>query len=535
MLGWEYTVNFILYLQCLILARFASGNSCSAHLTKCSVATSSGRIIGDCSDKDVFKYFSIPYAQSPTGDKRLENPIAFSQPSTNLVQGTSLPPKCPQLGSQDESEDCLYLNIWAPNKIAIGRPVLFWIHGGSNWLGSGSDPIFDGSKFAKSQDVIIITFNYRLGVLGFFDDGNDTNFAVKDTVIALKWVRDNIGNFGGNKNKVTVFGNSSGGSIIRALMSTHEAENLFQGVIIQSDPEAYGFNKREVSEGIITQRFYSNIGCTNKNCVKSKSIEQIVQAQYQTITWALTSSNDLRINTAYPFGPNIDNSFISKDFSEYLSTNSLPFLVDMIIGFTKNEAGPTINSLFTSPYPAAYFGPTLSGLLGANRSNYLLASNVYQLNDDTDTLRTALTKFGTDYYWGCPIQYNSRTIARNGQSKVFLYELEKGIQYPTNNVYSLCSNGAVCHQDDILLTFGNYDSNTAAELKSLSNSIQTAWARFAKYGSPNSCGNIYWPEASSESNLQICHLGENYITSEVNSLQCDILDVIQYPFQLFSS
>lgn len=167
----------------------------------------------------------------------------------------------------------------------------------------------------------------------------------------------------------------------------------------------------------------------------------------------------------------------------------MPFFVDMIVGFTKDEAGPTINSIFTSPYSTATF-PTLSSLLGANRSEYLLGTNVYQLDSGTDSLRETLTKFGTDYYWGCPIQYNSRAIARNGRSKVFVYRLEKEIQYPTNNVYSLCSNGAVCHQDDILLTFGNYDSNIEADLKTLSSSIQTSWASFAKYGSPNNCGDI---------------------------------------------
>lgn len=314
----------------------------------------------------------------------------------------------------------MFILKYLGSNISISVPACsFWIHGGSNWYGSGSDPLFNGAKFANSQDVIIVTFNYRLGVLGFFDDGNDTNFAVKDTIMALKWIKDNISNFGGNPNLVTVFGNSSAGSIIRALMSTTEAAGLFNNVINQSDPEAYGFNKRAVSQDIISDYFLSLLNCKDKQCVKSLSIDAILSAQSQTIEWAFVEGeSNLSINPAYTFGPVIDNELLHEDYSEYLAYGNLPNQVDMIIGFTRDEAGATINQELPSPVPNSYLVPTLDSLLGTARTTVLMNSNVYHLSNGTDAVRDLLVEFGTDYYWKCPIEYNTEMIVKYGRSKV---------------------------------------------------------------------------------------------------------------------
>lgn len=532
MFAWIF--SSLLYIRCLVLATFISGNTCSSN--KCSIVTTSGRIEGDCSNGAVLKFFSIPYAQPPVGKLRLEDPVLFVQDSSTVVPAKSLPPKCPQFSNNDESEDCLYLNIWTATSFSISKPVFFWIHGGSNWQGSGSDPAFDGTAFSQSQDVVVITFNYRLGALGFFDDGTNTNFAVKDTMMALKWVKDNIASFGGNPDLITVFGNSSAGSIIRALMSIAGTRGLFNKAIIQSDPAAFGFTKREVSRDTITKQFLSYTNCTNKACLKNTPLSNIVDAQLQTLAWMSTASKtNLEINAAYPFGPVIDSSLITKDYSAHLASGTLPNQVDMIIGFTKDEAGPTINTVLSNPAPPEYWPGLLMSLVGPQRAQTLLSTNVYQLDGNADATRNTLIDFGTDYYWKCPNEYNAGLIANNKQSKVYVYELGQGIEYIGNTQFPLC-NGRVCHQDDLYLTFGTYDKgSTSQEKQQLSASIQSSWAKFARYGSPFNCGSGSWPASTSSSTLNVCHLGQSQVTQLVRNEYCQALNQIQYPFQLFSS
>ncbi|VVT52026.1 uncharacterized protein SAPINGB_P003292 [Magnusiomyces paraingens] len=531
MTGWDYAVNFLLYLQCLLTVRFATGNTCSTNLTTCSVATTTGRIVGDCSNPTLYKYFSIPYAKPPIGDLRLEDPISFTQNSTVLIQGNELPSYCPQIGNSDESEDCLYLNIWSPSSLSISRPVLFWIHGGSNLLGSGSDPYFEGTKFASSQNVVIVTYNYRLGLLGYFDDNDNTNFAIKDTIMALKWVQDNISRFGGNKNLVTVFGNSSGGAIIRALMSSSKANGLFQRAIIQSDPDGYGFNERSFSNGYLTAKFLEMLGCDDKACVKTKSISDIVTAQLSVASTQINPLQYPKVNIASIIAPIIDGDLIIKDYWEYVNSGSLPSGVDTIVGFTKDEGGAAINTLLPSALTAESAINTAYYLLGVDRASYLLASNVFPFNTYTGDGRSILANISTDLLWRCPTQYISRRIVETKMRNIYLYQLNKGIQYSTNINYPLCTN-AVCHQDDIPLTFGNYPSGTSTDLQSLSLSIQTAWAKFAKYGYPQTCGSISWPKALTTSNLNICQFGSNSLLASVTPNECQVFDSIKYPFQL---
>lgn len=521
----------LFYLQCLL--GVVSTASCLSPLGRCSTLTTSGKLIGDCKDSKVHKYLSVPYAEPPIGNLRLADPRPFQKDLSVTISTAELPPSCPQLGDPNISEDCLYLNIYAPTTNGF-KPVLFWIYGGSNFQGSSRDPIFDGTTFAKNENVVIVTYNYRLGVLGFFDDGGNTNYAVKDTLLALKWVKNNVGRFGGDNTKITVFGNSSGGALIRAMLASPSARGLVNNAIFQSDPQNFGFTNRTTSRDYISGYIMSLLGCSDFQCVKNKSLSDILTAQYKLL--GSTSSLPSYLNKAYLFGPVIDNQILFEDYGNSLKDGSLTNKVDTIIGFVNTEAGPSINAISQTPLPQAYYGTVMSAFVDPRIIPEIISSDpafTSILNSShTDSTREQLTFTGSSIFWTCPSQYNAVNSA--GHRKTYVYKLTKGIQHPTNSGNSLCSNGAVCHQDDLYLTFGTY-TKASPELAALSKEIQKRWANFARTGNPNYNGILGWDPVASASNLNVLNLGDNKILAGVDTNACTNLhQATEYNFEIYS-
>ncbi len=224
-----------------------------AAATSGPVATVEGGQIRGSVQDGVVSYLGVPYAAPPVGDLRWMPPQPVkswegirdaTQYGSECVQGTFGPP--PSSGNARPprgSEDCLYLNVWAPAD-AQGKqlPVMLWVHGGAYVLGSGSSPMYRGTGFAK-DGVILVTINYRLGNLGFFahpaidsetPNADHGNYAFMDQRAALKWVQDNIASFGGDPKNVTLFGQSAGGSSVGFLLTMPSAKGLYQKVIIES-------------------------------------------------------------------------------------------------------------------------------------------------------------------------------------------------------------------------------------------------------------------------------------------------------------
>ncbi|MBN9613684.1 MAG: carboxylesterase family protein [Actinobacteria bacterium] len=214
------------------------------------VATTEGLVRGRASG-GVERFLGIPFAQSPDGPLRFAEPRRV-QPWPGVRDALAYGPAAPQspdvprdamfdLPPHEWSEtDCLTLNVWTPGgrpvaAAAPSRPVMVWIHGGAFLLGSGSDPSHDGARLARTRDVIVVTINYRLGALGFLAAaGVPTNLGLRDQVLALEWVRDNIGAFGGDPDNVTIFGQSAGAMSAVCLLAAPAATGLFHRVIVQS-------------------------------------------------------------------------------------------------------------------------------------------------------------------------------------------------------------------------------------------------------------------------------------------------------------
>lgn len=202
-----------------------------------------GKDLGSC-----VSFKGIPFAKPPVGSSRFRPPEPY--PGHRGVQdATSYGPSClqppsellPQAGPTEQSEDCLYLNVWTPAADSGGRPVMVWIHGGAFVMGSGAFPFYNGAKLA-SEGVVVVTINYRLGPFGFlyvpalmgerYSDAS--NLGLHDQVVALRWIREHIADFGGDPDRITIFGESAGGMSVGCLLASPESSGLFRRAIAQS-------------------------------------------------------------------------------------------------------------------------------------------------------------------------------------------------------------------------------------------------------------------------------------------------------------
>ena len=223
------------------------------------VQTAQGPVQGALSqDARTVIFKGIPYAQPPVGERRFRRPQAHA-PWTEPLDCREFGASCPQtdlsvMGFYSKefydvplpplNEDCLYLNIWTPESAGEDSrlPVLFWIHGGAFMHGSGSEKEFDGEGFAK-KGVILVTINYRVNVFGFFahpdlekenPEGVSGNYGILDQLFALGWVRENIAHFGGDPEKITIFGQSAGCMSVQTIISSPLSKGMLRGAILQS-------------------------------------------------------------------------------------------------------------------------------------------------------------------------------------------------------------------------------------------------------------------------------------------------------------
>lgn len=319
------------------------------------IQTKYGKICGVPTEKFTV-YKGVPFAKPPVGELRWRAPQSLA-PWEGVLEADHFPAKAIQ-GEQNEgfygkefycidefkvpvSEDCLYLNIWVPeHQEGEKLPVAMWIHGGAFMSGSGSEPEFDGEAFAK-QGVILVTVQYRLGIMGFLalpelaeeDENHSTgNYGMQDQIAALKWIHENITDFGGNPNQIIVMGQSAGAMSVQALVSSPVTENLIAGAIIQSGASY----EKGLSSGISLERAYE-VGET----IRKKASEL---AHIDTIEGLRTLPADMLMGCSamafaelvqswgmqLPFGPTIDGYVLKENYNKVVDENQIkkiPYLM----------------------------------------------------------------------------------------------------------------------------------------------------------------------------------------------------------------
>ncbi len=292
----------------------------------------------------VVVYKGIPYAAPPVRDLRWQAPQPV-QPWEGVKVCDTFGPIAPQPGNKpgtfygdefywqgtpEESEDCLYLNVWAPAN-AIGKgaklPVAMWIHGGAYMNGYGYEVTMDGDQWAK-RDVILVTINYRLGTLGFLshpeltaEQGQSGNYGTMDQIAALQWVKDNIEAFGGDPSRITIFGQSAGAMSVKTLLVSPLSRNLMAGAIIQSGG---GLNTRGLTPDGSQEQYdamgkaaMDKAGLTDLAAMRAASTEEIRAVQ----GW---------------FMPHPDGKVVTGSFEEAFFDGSIS-QAPIMIGYNKDD------------------------------------------------------------------------------------------------------------------------------------------------------------------------------------------------------
>ncbi|KAK3103706.1 hypothetical protein FSP39_021177 [Pinctada imbricata] len=303
----------------------------------------------------VYQFLKIPYAKAPVGSLRFKKPVAH--PVWHGVRdATKYGPVCVQKVTKsyrniypnyDTSEDCLFLNIYVPNGVKHGKKaVLLYIHGGGFF--SKSANLYDGSDLAADGDVIVVLVNYRLGLLGFLSTRDSAalgNFGLWDQLAAMKWVKENIADFGGDSSNITIAGHSAGGYSIGLHLLSNHSTGLYNRAIMMS---GFGLSPRAISH---QARAFTNgaaryIGCPTSNstnlitCMRSRKASDILRAQLHQV-----SHQGTNLSFYLSPGPVIDGDFLKGNPSSLIQNgNNGPFKdVGLMLG-TNNADGWLLKS-----------------------------------------------------------------------------------------------------------------------------------------------------------------------------------------------
>jgi len=402
------------------------------------------------------------------------------------ISGDNLPP---------EGEDCLVLNVWTPAVGAAGsgahkRPVMVWCHGGGFATGSGSSPDTDGTNLARRGDVVVVSINHRLNVLGFTELGEfSKDFSASgdagmlDIVKALEWVRANIAQFGGDPDKVTIFGQSGGGRKVETLLTMPSAKGLFHRAIVES-----GAAIRVVDRDVAVrnaQQLLAHLGIKESNVKELQNLpaEKIMAAYFSVVKENPEGEPSLR-----GFSPAVDGTILPQHpFVPKASPVSAD--VPVMIGCTRTEM-----TLFSLSDPSAYslsdadMQARVTKLLGAQAPDMI---DLYRKLNPGASPSDIYFLIASDYRYGTPTMIAAERRAALGQAPVYLYYFRWETPVQGGRLKSP-------HTIEIPFAFDNVKVSArltggGPEAMALADKVSGAWIAFARDGNPNTPKLPHWP------------------------------------------
>ncbi|XP_070551709.1 acetylcholinesterase-like [Ptychodera flava] len=419
---------------------------------------------------DIFK--GIPYAEPPVGELRFQPPHSKS-PWEGVYDATEFRPICIQPedavspGFNPQSEDCLLLNVFAPQSQSESLPVMVWIHGGSFITGSGSS--YDCLALSAIGEVVIVTINYRLGALGFLLTGDEHatgNYGLLDQIAALQWVQNNIAAFGGDANRVTIFGESAGSMSVDLLLFSPLAEGLFQRAIMQSGTSSWpGY---PLTDTALQNKAAHGLGKV-VGCQKDTS-EELVQClrtvpakEFSKIIIPFTNLIPGAAGEGLaegPFAPFVDGNVLPEDPKAVIAEGRFSgtgidilmganadegtFVIALALPYTINQTEPAVSkSQFEEFLPAFLFGPAKRSL-AAHDAVKLMYVDWATVDSDDANYAEALSQMTGDEILVCSTDLSARAYSEAG-SRVYRYFMT---HVPASSVWPISWMGAA-HFEDI--------------------------------------------------------------------------------------
>ncbi|XP_076741781.1 cocaine esterase-like [Maylandia zebra] len=466
----------------------------------------------------VHAYLGVPFAKPPLGPSLRLAPPQPVGGWEGVRDATKQPPMCIQsketvldlvdkLGKAlveipDISEDCLYLNIYAPANRAKNAkfPVMVWIHGGGFALGSAS--IYDGSALAAYQDVVVVLIQYRLGLLGFLSTGDEHisgNFGLLDQVEALKWIQQHIHNFGGDPGLVTIFGESAGGVSVSLLLLSPLSDGLFHRAIAESGTAA--MNVLMANDPLPMAQAVANAsGCSLEStkkisdCMRNLDIDTIV---------GFTQDLTLR------FQVNVDGHFLTKPVDELFRKHEL-HAVPFMTGVNNDEGGWMLASFFapqnwTEGLDREFLLNMVSSFYPDPKAAFIsdvIADEYIGNGDDRVKNRDGYTEMLGDLFFTIPA-IKAANAHRDAGAPVYLYEYQHPPKFLQQKRPSFVGTD---HADEIFTVLGFCFTTTHIRLpnpcpedeEQLSKIMMSYWGNFARTGSPNGHNLVHWPKYGAE-------------------------------------
>jgi len=481
-----------------------------------TVQTRSGAIKGKLINGDGFSHYQflgIPYAKPPVGSLRFRPPVPV-RPWTKTLEADKKGPECYQQNDllPDEnaaySEDCLHLNIYTEDMNHTAKPVMVWIHGGGFILGSGN-------KYAPlpgllKEGVIVVTINYRLASLGFLTFGNDVvsgNMGLKDQALAIQWVKQNIRSFGGNPNKITIFGESAGGVSVHAHVLSPWNFGQIQGAIAHSGTmllynHIKSFGEREE---IFAKDAATKLGCDEDlnqrtlDCMQGMNIEDIMKMLKNEIT-----DGFLNNKLVYEWRPVIDNyasnPFLPLDPLEAMQTgvfNQIPFMS----GTVKNDGAiilPTfaltgkttkeVKENWGSLGPAMMYSSPNHKVTEEDSlfANITMKYYNHPQGDSALEQDQPLLDILSDSVFISPDQKTVQMMSKHSQHVFNYYLTQQTDKSFIGPVLQLGPEYSPMHGDDLIFLLENYGQKLkfSEEESALSKLMIKYWTNFAKFGHP---------------------------------------------------
>ena len=484
----------------LLLSRTGFGGPMPSNspAAKSPTVTSAAGALEGRRDGAVRIFKGIPYASPPVGEARWKPPASLPRWS-GLREATEFGPACTQPAPRDAgiytndlrptSEDCLTLNIWAPAG-AARAPVLLWIHGGALQTGSSKETLYEGTRLA-GRGIVVVSINYRLGVLGYLAHpelsaesplGISGNYGLLDQIEALRWIKHNIGAFGGDPSKVTIAGESAGGLSVMYLMAAPDARGLFSKAIAQS---AYMISTPELKQSRFGAPAAEQAGANLAAALHAPNIAALRAMDPQVLTDAAAA--------AYfaPFGV-IDGHVLPRQLVEVFDRSEQAH-VPLLAGFNSGEIRSLTFLAPPSPASPAEYERIVRERYGDLADEFL---QLYPSND----MRGSILATTRDALYGWTAQ---RLVAKQAALGLpsYLYLFDHG--YPSADAAGLKG----FHGSELPFVFGTVTQTppqwpkipATPEEAALSVAMLDYWSSFARDAQPRAANEPDWPAYGSRS------------------------------------